>query len=971
MAINCGRKIKKAKRETMLESPNSILASAKKRNFIERFCFQCKMIHEKEVQGPTPGTIWNTKPERENDFFGPIVLILKVVDAESGPALLVAEVSESITQAVETDLVIPVDESSLPFNCIIRSTNMFWTSSKWLNDYIGEVDASRWLEVLRFAFFATSFDGPISPLDYRFVEIDGTMLMLRGGAISGLPVTEQDDPRLEELHQSIRKCQYLSRGVAPGKIHSKQGCEKLWIGNESYSMEPLECEPGVSRIKGKLSLQDITTAIHRDKTKGRNRSLRIEAKGAPPIEAPLAAFEDLRGDRGNACDLTIQTQSPRHFQIASQDMGGETELEETNLRLEAVLASVANDTNVRILSDDSTTALFLHLTPVNRISNPWLIRQCIGLASSMTMVAPPKSKAFTLANISLLEHLVEGDDTPRDINYFSALPPIVLSSLTKASRLQEVGKAINSVSALAEFALASILKSEKSMPSIVKRAQVWTHFLSRPDISPRRLFKIGETLFEEHQVWKEFDSNKEFMQKIASSLKTLRDPAMTTEQRLDSIARLSETMGILSYWEQIENILYCNQFCWPILIVDGMLPTELSRNLAVSLPVAVDISFDNCQSVRLVNDNSNLVSTLETELQECANAARTAWYSMNKTDGSFDKLVENASITFDLRVAEKLATFLASLLGAKIHLSSSGVDEPFVQIILSRLLRLRGLAEIEVTDRIDKHIGAKRGAKYLFGLSDATLRKIDYVSSAMVFPNVSSQINPTAGLHNNWHELNSLDLKQFISECAFGHLNEPRSENCRMDDPCLKDMQNAMSGKEIDRMAKRLQQNNDELPPDQISCENSRAHEIVILPEKQGKPALIRSNDGQEFYFGETDLRGSLEFRKLFNGMQDCIHTKAHGEGTRTTEATDVSAQSDSFREGVIYVIKAEYGLICARNGREYYFSELDLCGDLKFEDISQGMEVRFQVTRDPHNANFTGIAKNVSSTLICDQPYR
>ncbi len=96
---------------------------------------------------------------------------------------------------------------------MIREGNTFWTTSNWFKDCIGEIDSSIWQEVLRFAFSAQKFDDDISPLDYQFVEIDGTTLMRREGATSGLPITEEEDSRFnflqeinKELPVSLSRC---------------------------------------------------------------------------------------------------------------------------------------------------------------------------------------------------------------------------------------------------------------------------------------------------------------------------------------------------------------------------------------------------------------------------------------------------------------------------------------------------------------------------------------------------------------------------------------------------------------------------------------------------------------------------------------------------------------------------------------------------------------------------------------------
>ncbi len=682
------RKIKRADRGKTRERPKKTFLSANGVDLIERFHLQCKKIYEWEEQGPTPGTIWNSQPEREEDLFGPILLILKALDSYSGPNFLVVEVSEYIGQAMETDLVIGSDESSLSFNCVIRPRNMFWTSSNWLKDCIGEIDASICHEVLKFAFF-NNFDENISPRDYQFVEIDGTILMRRCGATSGLPVTGNGDPRLNFLKESKRKCQYLSDGMTVGTIQSKidhkQVYDKVWIGNKSFLLEPLETQPGVSRIKGCLALQDITTSICKERVKGGSRFFRLEAEDAPPINFPLAAFEDLRDGHAKGLDLRMQRQLHLRSSPKFQGMCEEQLNEGIGLRLEAVLSCIAKDIEVKILCDDSATAMFLQVTPVKEKIEPWMIRHLVGMASSIIMLVPPKSKSFTQATTILLKHLSRENGSLKDIEFFRSLPPDVLKLLTKASQRQEAGEALNRISALAEKALHAILKRGESKPSFVERARIWARELLVSDSTPERLLRIGRELFGGGKAWKEIELREKSLQEISSSLEVLRNSVANTQERCESIARLAGILGSAPGWEQVENILYRNQFCWPRLMVRRQ--RESNKSIAMPMPIAVDISFDNRQNTILLREKLDLATTLELNLQKYVQTAKTFWKGMPKDAGSVGELIENASATFDFRITERMAAEVAMIFDTKISLSIRSANEdrdPF----LERLFRV-------------------------------------------------------------------------------------------------------------------------------------------------------------------------------------------------------------------------------------------------------------------------------------------
>lgn len=981
MINNNERKIKKADRTTTRDGQRNQFLSAKGLDLVERFYLQYDKLRRLGEQAPVPGTIWNSKPEREENLFGPMLLVLKAVDLDSGPEFLVAEVSDCIDQATETDLVLSSDESSLPFNCMIRAGNTFWTTSNWFKDCIGEIDSSMWQEVLRFAFSAQKFDDDISPLDYQFVEIDGTTLMRREGATSGLPNTEEEDSRFNFLQESIKKCQYLSHDVTVSrtqpKLDQKQVYDRLWMGNKSFPLEPSESNPTLLKIKGRLVLQDITVPIYKEKATGGSRLLRIEGQVVPPIEAPLAAFEDLRDNWDRCVDLNVQARSFSPYSCPEfPEANGEQTLRQNDLHLGAVLACRAKYTEVRILSDDSTNAIFLQLTPVKDKMKRWLTAQRIGMASSITTMVPPRSKSFTLASVILMEHLFEDSDGSRDLNFFHSLPPAVLELLTKASQQPEAGEALNRISALGKRALHSILNKGVSSPSIAERAQIWAYYLLLTDTSPKDLIKIGRRLFGRGKAWKEIDSSDESLQEIFSSLRVLRDPATTTEDRCDSIAKLAGILGSAPSWKQVENILYCNQFCWPPLIVDLPRPGESNRATIVSLPVAIDVSFDYHQDVRLLREESCLTPAFESNLRKCIDTAKALWKQMHKDDSPSGYLVEKASVISDVRIAEKIVADLPRAFDRKISLSDKSAHEHFVQAILSRLLGHRDPMKGKISGGIVRQIKNERGVKppsSLFEGLRSFLEKIDDASTARVFTATLSngeQLKPKVS--HFLRKMNNLvqEEKGFIpADISSQFYKTTEFEISCGDDLKVNDIESSVATDYGTYIAEQPR-HTDEGPPNSAQCESTYLRGTVYFLEEQGSRGIIRSTNGEEFSFGESDLGGGLNFRDVFNGMPVCFQIRMESEGTKTRQAINVSCLSPSLLKGTICVVEDGYGFICAPNGREYYFNEFDLHGGLRFDNLAQGIEVYFQVRKEPSNSKFAGAATNVTSRLVAEHPY-
>jgi hypothetical protein len=843
MINNQGRRIKRADKGKAPESQGNQFLSAKGVDLVERFYLQCEKIFEWEERGPTPGTIWNSHPEREEDLFGPMLLILKAVDADLGPALLVAEVSECIEQAMETDLVIGTGESSLPFNFMIRSMNIFWTNSNRLKDCIGEIDESKWSDVLKFVF-SSNFDEHISPLDYQFVETQDTVLMRRDGTTSGLPVTEEEDPRLNFSQESIRKCEYLAHDVSVAGMESRldpaQVYGRLRIGNKSFPLESLETRSDILKIKGRLVLQDIIKGIYNEKMKEENRYLRIEIEDVPLIEVPLAALEDLRDRyaRGIAIDLSKQFLPDSSLEL--EDIYKETEAKEAGLRLKPVLACVAKNTEVKILCDDSSTAIFLQLTRVKKETKSWSIGRRSEMASSIPKPAPLKCLSPDPVGKTGSECLLEDSGSPKDFSFLHTQPSIVLG-------------------------IYSILRIHGSSPAIEDRIHKRAHYLLLPQVSPRRLLRIGSNLSNDGEIRREIDSNKEFLQEIPSFLSVIRNPTTTIQNRCDSIAELARILGDSPYWGQLENILHSTPFDCPLV----------------------------------------------------------------EATADFGDLVVKASVILDFHTAKGMTADVESVLDPNILLPHKSANEYLTQVIFGRFLRSRFLKSCGPVGRgLDGEIGKLSSGKqcvkypsYEFEVPDNFWEEIEKLYSEKVFSNT-----PTFKV-------------QYI-----GYLDCPWN---------------------------KLKEHADERLVGSVIYEDTCLLGTVFFLQKGRDYGVIRSTDGEEFYFRDSDLRGGLKLKDELNGMQVCFQVKSENAGSQTKHAINISRHDHCFLKGLVYAVRDRYGFICASNGRDYYFDELDLLGHWKLEDVVQGAKVYFQVRKESHNPTITGAARNVtSSNLLSGRSY-
>ncbi len=150
----------------------------------------------------------------------------------------------------------------------------------------------------------------------------------------------------------------------------------------------------------------------------------------------------------------------------------------------------------------------------------------------------------------------------------------------------------------------------------------------------------------------------------------------------------------------------------------------------------MDVSFDYCQDVRLLGEESCLTPTFETNLRKCFDTAKALWKQMRKDDSPSGDLVEKASVIFDFRIAEKIVADLARAFDLKISLSNKSAHEYFVQAILSRLLGHRDLMEEEISGRIVRQIKNEHGVErpsHRCEVPQSFLEKIEYASTARIF----------------------------------------------------------------------------------------------------------------------------------------------------------------------------------------------------------------------------------------------
>lgn len=235
-------------------------------------------------------------------------------------------------------------------------------------------------------------------------------------------------------------------------------------------------------------------------------------------------------------------------------------------------------------------------------------------------------------------------------------------------------------------------------PSPLTLAQIWAYHALLGHSSPTRLVRLGHMLFRQGG-WRQVEKDVGVVEALSSCLKVLRDPWRSTEERCRAIGQMAGVLRNtpywteIPYWVQIENILYQHQLYWPLLVLDGTEAWTLPEGstsiaaLAVSLPVAVDVSFDGRGGVHLKGTRGIVLADKWKEhLAVAARVGKELWRAKHGNHGSFREDVLRTSVTFDFSVAQEVGRDLAQRGIESITLDDGSADAYFAQVVLHRLL---------------------------------------------------------------------------------------------------------------------------------------------------------------------------------------------------------------------------------------------------------------------------------------------
>lgn len=372
------------------------------------------------------------------------------------------------------------------------------------------------------------------------------------------------------------------------------------------------------------------------------------------------------------------------------------------------------------------------------ISDRWLDAQRLGVTASILLTHPGTHPAFSAARKILQEDMTGGQSGPRGFDFFRSLPPWVLTVLTRSFKQRTV-PSLNRFAVLAEKALQRNSICSENETSTIARAQIWSYHVLLAHTRTEGLLRLGRTLFGHFEEWLRIDSDPISLEEMASCLETIRNPLASTQAKCGGVLKLSQVLSNTPFWEQTENILYHNQFCWPLMIFETEYSQRRARSIAFSLPVAVDVFLDNRRQVRQTAGAGILAPRWEKSLERAVHAAKILWRSEHENYGSFRDMVERASVTVDFSPAEKIIEILANALNAKVSLSDRSAEAYFSQVVLARLLGHSNIMVNAVTGVIGDQIKDENSTaqpNFRFDAPQGISEKIEYVAATGFFERI-------------------------------------------------------------------------------------------------------------------------------------------------------------------------------------------------------------------------------------------
>ncbi|MFW6025414.1 MAG: hypothetical protein ACOCRX_03655 [Candidatus Woesearchaeota archaeon] len=399
--------------------------------------------------------------------------------------------------------------------------------------------------------------------------------------------------------------------------------------------------------------------------------------------------------------------------------------------------------------------------------NNWIKAQRIGLISTLIRSWPNESREDIIIK-NKLNYLLLKEVENMQLETF---PPWVLSELSRLKDHQIIDelKALLEAEQNPDLAKKYILNKDMTDTqenSIVKSAQTWAITLLKGYTEPRRLLDYGQQLFPDDS-WYDIEKNPKKLDDFADKVEKLRMININIfnenqdNSRFGSIYKIIKLLNNKIYAHQIANILYHNQFCWPLLVLG-------EPELSISLPLAIEISYDGKNMIRTKPSNGEIEKGFDfsqwienDNLKEAREAGYILWRSKHGHYGgrnnsySYRKMAKNMSVIFDFRIAKIIGNEIFENIEKDcIPIKGNSADSCLAQAVLDKLLGRYSLGYTAITGEIGKF------QNHDFGFNEISYpkEKLKYVNDTNFFSNA---IIPLANFENisiSNKEINNINI---------------------------------------------------------------------------------------------------------------------------------------------------------------------------------------------------------------------
>lgn len=380
----------------------------------------------------------------------------------------------------------------------------------------------------------------------------------------------------------------------------------------------------------------------------------------------------------------------------------------------------------------------------------WIRAHRIGLAAyrlSLPRTAPKAGDSeeaggspFVKANLFLGDELRTGIESGRD--FIESLPPVVLHLLTcvpHGNLSRDLAASKVSWRRTLQMLLEADENDANGIP-LVSAGRIVAHHILHGVSKPISVLRLIKALFGQgwlYMEWTTIERDTAVCDAMDTALPVLRSPWSNTAARLKAVQDIgaaiegaaSRTQPVFQ-WRHVENALYHQLFCWPLLVFSG----ASGAAGAISFPVGIDVYLD--AQARVISEGNGDIKIGEWDqvFRDVTETAKVQWRGKHGNHGPLRDDVRDASVVFDFGTAAEIAAGFP----AEITLSKSSMEAYFSQVILSRFLGNTVSSSSVITGSIGKRRWNELGgyADYEFEWPGEVTKKLKYVFQSQFFERV-------------------------------------------------------------------------------------------------------------------------------------------------------------------------------------------------------------------------------------------